>query len=59
MSLEDLDRVFLPTEWLSILAQFRWFLPSLYSWRPPRTQDNLKTVVSGPQDLTSARPSLC
>lgn len=52
MSLEDLDRVFLPTEWLSILAQFRWFLPSLYFWRPSRTQDNLKTVVSGPQDLT-------
>lgn len=52
MSLEDLDWVFLPTEWLSILAQFRWFLPSLYFWRPSRTQDNLKTVVSGPQDLT-------
>lgn len=29
MSLEDLDRVFLPTEWLSILAEFRWFLPSI------------------------------
>lgn len=59
MSLEGLDGVFLPTEWLSILGEFRWFLHSLYSWRPPRTQDNLKTVVSGPQDLTRAMPSLC
>lgn len=47
------------SEWLathSCFPEFRCSVSSLYSWRPPGTQDNLKAVVSRLQDWLDQYP---